>query len=116
MKIHNSAPRVVAIGPMKFRPGLSEVKDSDWLKYACGKDGKPTKAVTARLADNGGPLKVEAGMLDLSKMGEQDAIKAAGEVLDAALLAKLLEGEKRGNVRKALESQQAKLKAPAKQD
>lgn len=118
MKVHNSAPRVVAIGPMIFRPGLNpDVKDADWAKYACGKDKKtPTKAVAALLKESDGPLTVELGTFDLGKMSEADAAKAVGEVLDAALLAKMLEGEKRGAVRKAIEAQQAKLKAPAKNE
>ncbi len=116
MKVHNSAPRVMAIGPMNFRPGLSEVRDADWLKYACGKDGKPTRVVSLILKENGGPLAIESGTLDISKMSDAEAVKTVGEVLDSAMLAKMLEGEKRGAVRKAIEAQQAKLKAPGKSE
>lgn len=118
MKVTNSAARNIAIGPMKFRPGLNpDVSEKDWARYACGKDNKtPTKATAALLKDNGGPLTVEPGDFDLSKMSEAEAAKAVGDLLDKAKLEALLAGEKRGSVRSAIEKQIAKLKAPAKQD
>ncbi|RKI39166.1 hypothetical protein D7Y27_22410 [Corallococcus sp. AB004] len=115
MHIDNNDARVYAFGPVVLRPGANpNVDDAAWKKATQTKEGKYTSAVQALLDARALEVK-SSGPVDFAKLGAEDAVKLVGDTLDKATLEGWLKGEKRAEVKAALEKQLAALKAPKKE-